>query len=114
MVEKSAAAKSASTESETAKADAAKTDAGLDMDAMRAELEHLRGELSRLLDAVGESARQAADDVAIAAEAQAETAGIWAEGQCESLRSSIRERPLTACAIAAGAGLILGQILLRR
>ncbi|MFG1418576.1 hypothetical protein V5F38_07765 [Xanthobacter sp. V0B-10] len=106
MVEKSAAPKAEAAHVETAVEPT--------LDDVRQDLERLKAEISRLLDVAGQSARQAADEAVSAAEAGAESAGLWAEGRCGALRSTIREQPLTACAIAAGVGLILGQVLLRR
>lgn len=97
MVEKSAAPKAEPT-----------------LDDVRADLERLRAEFTRLLDAAGQGAQQKLEEAAGAAEAKVESAGLWAEGRCGALRDTIRAQPLTACAVAAGVGLILGQILLRR
>lgn len=106
MVEKSQAPK------EAAKVDASAAEPTLDD--VRQDLERLRADLASLLESAGRGAKQAADEAVGAAEAKAETAGAWAEHRCASLRETIREQPLAACAVAAGVGLILGQVLLRR
>lgn len=84
------------------------------LDDVRQDLERLRADLSRLLEAAGRGAKQAADEAVGTAGAKAESAGAWAEDRCASLRETIRDQPFTACAVAAGVGLILGQVLLRR
>ncbi|WP_454918279.1 hypothetical protein [Xanthobacter sediminis] len=84
------------------------------LDDVRQDLERLRADLASLLEAAGRGAKHAADEAVDAAGAKAETAGAWAGGRCDSLRESIRGQPLAACAVAAGVGLILGQVLLRR
>ncbi|MDQ0503459.1 hypothetical protein [Xanthobacter agilis] len=81
---------------------------------VRQDLERLRAEIARLLDAAGQGAKDLADEAVTAAEVKVESAGVWAEGRCETVRETIRARPLAACALAAGLGLVLGQVLLRR
>lgn len=81
---------------------------------LRLDLERMRAELARLLDAAGDSAKAVADEALASAEVKAESASLWAGTQCESVRETIRRQPLTACAVAAGIGLVLGQVLLRR
>ncbi|MFG1480735.1 hypothetical protein V5F53_19070 [Xanthobacter sp. V4C-4] len=94
------------------KSTAPKAEPGLDD--VREDLERLRAEFTRLLEAAGKGATAAAAEAAGTAESVAANAGQWAEGRCDSLRQSIRAQPLAACALAAGVGLLLGQILLRR
>lgn len=81
---------------------------------LKADLERLREDFARLLDSAGKTAQSGASDAVGAAQAQACEAAGWAKGQCGSLREAIREQPLAACAIAAGIGALVGQILLRR
>jgi len=88
------------------------------LDDLRADLEKLRDDFARLLEAAGKGAQASAESVAaeasVKANAAAEAAGEWAQTSCTSVRGAIRGQPLLACAVAAGAGLLLGQILLRR
>lgn len=94
------------------KAEAPATEPSLDD--VRQDLDRLREEVSRLLEALGKGAQKTMEEVKVEAEAKMETAEAWAEGRCHSAREAIRAQPLAACALAAGLGLILGQILLRR
>lgn len=81
---------------------------------VKADLHQLREDFNRLLETVGKTARTGAKGAKGEAEAAAGEAVDWAEDQYMSLRETIRAQPITACAIAAGVGVILGQILLRR
>ncbi|MFG1299412.1 hypothetical protein V5F49_06400 [Xanthobacter sp. V3C-3] len=81
---------------------------------VKADLQQLREDFNRLLDTLGKTARTGAKGAKGEAEAAAGEAVDWAEDQYVSLRETIRAQPITACAIAAGVGVILGQILLRR
>lgn len=81
---------------------------------VREDLDQLRADFARLLETVGKTARHSVKGAAGEAESAAGEVSDWAEGQYLTLRESIREQPITACAIAAGVGVILGQILLRR
>lgn len=81
---------------------------------VREDLEQLRADFARLLDTMGKTARQGVKGAAGEAENAAEEVSDWAEGRYLTLRETIREQPVTACAIAAGVGVILGQLLLRR
>lgn len=46
--------------------------------------------------------------------AQAPQVGDWAEGQLESLRDRVRDKPIQTLAIAAGIGAVLAAVLSRR
>lgn len=81
---------------------------------VRQDLDQLRADFARLLDTLGKTARHGVKGATGEAEAAAADVSDWADGQYRSLRETIREQPITACAIAAGVGVILGQILLRR
>lgn len=81
---------------------------------VRADIDQLRADFARLLETVGKTARHGMNGAAGEAESAAAEVSDWAEGQYLTLRESIREQPITACAIAAAVGVILGQILLRR
>ncbi|MFS8036366.1 hypothetical protein ACI7BZ_05265 [Xanthobacter sp. AM11] len=81
---------------------------------VREDLDQLRADFARLLDTLGKTARHGVKGAAGEAETAAGDVQDWAEGQYLTLRETIREQPVTACAIAAGVGVILGQLLLRR
>ncbi|MFG1360008.1 hypothetical protein [Xanthobacter pseudotagetidis] len=81
---------------------------------IRKDLETLKEDFTRLAETLGKTARQTAKDAAGGAEMAAGEVSDWAEEQYLQLRETIRAQPLTACAVAAGIGLVLGQVLLRR
>ncbi|MDI4664091.1 hypothetical protein K9U40_07070 [Xanthobacter autotrophicus] len=81
---------------------------------VRADLDQLRADFAQLIETLGKTASSGVKGAKGEAESAAEDVSDWAEGQYMTLRESIREQPITACAIAAGVGVILGQILLRR
>lgn len=84
------------------------------LDDVRQDLEQLRADVARLIETLGKTAQHKVEGLAGEAQAQAAAAGEWAEGHSVSVRETIREQPLAACAVAAGVGFVLGQILLRR
>ncbi|MFG1181036.1 DUF883 family protein [Xanthobacter versatilis] len=81
---------------------------------VRADLDQLRADFAQLIETLGKTAKHGVKGAKGEATNAAEDVTDWAEGQFLTLRESIREQPITACAIAAGVGVILGQILLRR
>lgn len=81
---------------------------------VREDLEQLRADFARLIETLGKTARHGVEGATGEAGSAAAEVSDWAEGQYLTLRESIREQPITALAIAAGVGAILGQILLRR
>lgn len=96
------------------KSEAAKPAVDPSLADVREDLDQLRADFARLLDTLGKTARNGVKGATGEAEAAAGDVTDWAEGQYQTLRETIREQPITACAIAAGVGVILGQILLRR
>ncbi|MFG1345979.1 hypothetical protein V5F59_13885 [Xanthobacter autotrophicus DSM 431] len=96
------------------KSEAAKPAVDPSLTDVREDLDQLRADFARLLDTLGKTARNGVKGATGEAEAAAGDVTDWAEGQYQTLRETIREQPITACAIAAGVGVILGQILLRR
>lgn len=84
------------------------------LDAVREDLEKLRADFASLIETLGRTAKHGVEGAAGEAGSAAADVSDWAEGQYLTLRETIREKPVTACAIAAGVGVILGQILLRR
>ncbi|MEP9354076.1 hypothetical protein ABLE93_10830 [Xanthobacter sp. KR7-65] len=81
---------------------------------VKSDVDQLRTDFARLLDSLGKTAKHSMKGAKGDAESAASDMTEWAEGQVVTLRESIREQPIKACAIAAGVGVILGQILLRR
>lgn len=81
---------------------------------VKSDVDQLRADFARLLDTLGKTASHSVKGAKGDAETAAGEVSDWAEEQVSSLRESIREQPITALAIAAGVGVILGQILLRR
>ncbi len=81
---------------------------------VKSDLDQLRADFTKLLETLGKTAKHSVRGAKGEAESAAGEMGDWAEDQVVSLRESIREQPIKACAIAAGVGVILGQILLRR
>jgi len=80
---------------------------------LQADLATLKSDLAQLADTLGKTARHGVQGAAGEAEAAANEVVDWAEYQYESLRETVRAQPLTACAIAVGVGLVLGQLLRR-
>ncbi len=81
---------------------------------VKSDLDQLKADFTKLLETLGKTAKHSVKGAKGDAESAAVEVGDWAEDQVVSLRESIREQPIKACAIAAGVGVILGQILLRR
>ena len=81
---------------------------------VKSDLDQRRADFTKLLETLGKTAKHSVKGAKGEAESAAGEVGDWAEEQVLTLRESIREQPITACAIAAGVGVILGQILLRR
>ncbi|MEP9376473.1 hypothetical protein ABLE91_07170 [Aquabacter sp. CN5-332] len=81
---------------------------------LKADLAAVKADLAQLIDTLSRTARHGVDGAQGEAEAAIGEVTEWAEAQYETLRESIQAQPLTACAIAAGIGVLLGQILLRR
>lgn len=81
---------------------------------IRKDLETLKEDFARLAETLTKTARHTARGAAGGAEMAASEVSDWAEDQYVQLRETIRAQPVTSCAVAAGLGLVLGQILLRR
>lgn len=81
---------------------------------LRSDLDQLRTDVAKLVETLGKTAKRGVKSAAVDAEAAAGEVTDWAEGQAETLRSSIQSQPFTAVAIAAGVGALFGQILMRR
>ncbi|MGE4373348.1 MAG: hypothetical protein AB7E29_10720 [Xanthobacter sp.] len=84
------------------------------LDNLRKELSQMRDELSQMLETAGESARAKAKETAAKAEHMADEASRMAGRGCGALKDTVREQPVTACAVAAGVGLLVGLLLHRR
>lgn len=92
----------------------APTTADAHLDELKADLASVKADLAQLMQTLTRTARHGVDGATEEAEAAMGEVSEWAEGQYATLRDYIQEKPLTACAIAAGIGAVLGQILLRR
>ncbi|MGQ3676412.1 glycine zipper domain-containing protein [Xanthobacter sp. TB0139] len=84
------------------------------LDHLRKELSQMREELAHMLENAGESARTKAKETAEKAEHMAGEASRVAGRGCGALKETVREQPVTACAVAAGVGLLVGLLLHRR
>ena len=86
--------------------------------ALREDLEALQSDMKGLANGVGDAASDRLTEMLSAtedlAEQLTERVEVWTNENAETLRETVREQPLVACAIAMGAGAILGAILLRR
>ncbi len=80
---------------------------------VRRDLEQLRSDMAQLADSITKTARQGARGAAADAKVAAAQVGDLAGEHYATVRERIRDQPVTACAIAAGVGLLLGQILRR-
>lgn len=94
------------------KSDTAKVEPTLEE--LRQDMETLKADFARLLDTLGQTARHGVKGAADEAGMAADEVSDWAEEQYLILRENIRAQPITACAVAAGLGLLFGQIFLRR
>ncbi len=81
---------------------------------LRADIDRLRSDLAKLVETAGKTAKVGIKGAKSDAEAAAGEVSDWAEEKYLSLRETVREQPVTSCAVAAGIGFVLGQILLRR
>ena len=81
---------------------------------LKADLAAVKADLAQLMDTLSRTARHGVDGASGEAEARIGEVTEWAEGQYETMKDYIQEKPFTACAIAAGIGALFGQILLRR
>lgn len=80
---------------------------------LRADMEALKADLARLMETLAKTAQHGAKGAAAEAELAADEVTDWAEEQYLALRETIRAQPITACAIAAGMGLLFAQFLRR-
>ncbi len=88
------------------------------LQALREDLEALQGNMKGLAGDAGDAAaakmNAAIDDAMGSVQDIAQRAEDWGEDHIASIRESVREQPLAACALAMGAGALLGAILFRR
>ncbi|WP_127090788.1 DUF883 family protein [Aquabacter cavernae] len=84
------------------------------LDELKADLAAVKADLAQLMQTLSRTARHGVDGAGEEAEAAMGEVSEWAEGQYATLRDYIQEKPITACAISAGVGAVLGLILLRR
>ena len=100
-----------------------------DFEALQADLKGLASDVGSAASERAQAAMRSAEDVAdramllaeeAAREAKVMAGGLrddaeeWAQENAETLRSQVREQPLTSLLIAGGIGAFLGAIFLRR
>lgn len=84
------------------------------LSALRQDLEALQQDMRGLGEGVGEAAQERLRDALRATETLAAQMDEWTDQHIDTLKESIREQPLAACAIALGVGALLGVVFLRR
>jgi len=84
------------------------------LSALRQDLEALQQDMRGLGEGVGEAAQERLREALRATETLAAQMDEWTNENLNTLKESIREQPLAACAIALGVGALLGVVLLRR
>jgi ElaB/YqjD/DUF883 family membrane-anchored ribosome-binding protein len=77
---------------------------------LQSDLTALRKDAKDFANGIGKVAGSAVD----AAEDTYDGVEKWTAGNLGSMRSSVRNQPLTACLVSLGAGAVLGALLLRR
>ena len=86
--------------------------------ALRADLEALQSDVKGLAGDAGDAAsakmNQALNDAMESVQDLTDRFEDWGEDHLVSVRQSVREQPLAACALAMGIGTMLGAILFRR
>jgi ElaB/YqjD/DUF883 family membrane-anchored ribosome-binding protein len=93
-----------------------------DLDALQHDTRNVVGDVENVANDSAQAAMQATKDVAeraygLAEETVAHLAyGVetWTNDNLDSMRGSVRARPLSAVALSMGAGVLLGAIFLRR
>jgi ElaB/YqjD/DUF883 family membrane-anchored ribosome-binding protein len=93
-----------------------------DLDALQDDIKSVVGVVENVANDGAQAAMQAAKDVAerayrLAEEAAAHLADeveTWTNDNLDSVRESVRARPLSSVALSMGAGVLLGAIFLRR
>jgi len=84
------------------------------LSALRQDLEALQQDMRGLGEGVGEAAQERLKEALKATENLAAQMDEWTTENLDSLKESIREQPLAACAISLGIGALLGALILRR
>jgi len=86
--------------------------------ALREDLEALQTDMRSLAGDAGDAAsakmNATLNDAMESVQDLTERLEVWGEDHIESVRSSVREQPLAACALAMGIGTLLGAVFLRR
>lgn len=93
-----------------------------DLDALQDDIKSVVGAVENVANDGAQAAMQAAKDVAERAYRLAEEAAAhltdevetWTNDNLDSVRESVRARPLSSVALSMGAGVLLGAIFLRR
>lgn len=84
------------------------------LSALRQDLEALQQDMRGLGEGVGEAAQERLREALKATETLAAQMDEWTTENLDSLKETIREQPLAACAISLGIGALLGALILRR
>jgi ElaB/YqjD/DUF883 family membrane-anchored ribosome-binding protein len=84
------------------------------LSALRQDLEALQQDMRGLGEGVGEAAQERLREALKATENLAAQMDEWTSENLDSLKETIREQPLAACAISLGIGALLGALILRR
>jgi ElaB/YqjD/DUF883 family membrane-anchored ribosome-binding protein len=82
-----------------------------DLEVLQKDLRGLAGEAS---DVATQKMNEALNGAMETVQDMADRVEDWGADHIVTLREQIREQPLAACALAMGAGALLGAILLRR
>lgn len=87
------------------------------LNALRADLRALQGDMRGLANGVGDAASERVAEMLKTTEDMASQLASdledWSSENVDNLRARIREQPLLACGIAAGAGMLLAALLRR-
>lgn len=82
-----------------------------DFDALQQDI---RGLMSDVGSAAGDQVKGTVADGLQSAQSAVDQAETWGAKNVKSIRKSVKNQPFRACAIALGAGALMGSFLLRR
>lgn len=82
-----------------------------DFDALQQDI---RGLMSDVGSAAGDQVKGTVTDGLQSAQDAADQVETWGARNVKSIRKSVRNQPFRACAVALGAGALVGGLLLRR
>ena len=88
------------------------------LNSLRADLDTLRDDMRGLVNDVGAATSHqfhgALNDAGESALHTVERMETWSNENLDGMRKRVQRQPLAACALAMGAGVLLGKIFLRR